>query len=154
VKAPHHRNRFRKVEALGSADPAKRVAVSSQHPVRAATYRTHLLRWYCYQREKVNSRRPVSLKLSGSKHLVAMSDTAACLALGGFSETGTVSEFFILPVVHLEVVSCALSRTTNWLVNDVTIHYNSIGDSSHRPAVRRRLAYEEKTIKSCKGSGG
>ena len=42
------------------ADTAERVELSSQHPVRAATYRTHLLRWCGYQRETVNLRRSVS----------------------------------------------------------------------------------------------
>jgi hypothetical protein len=36
------------------ADPAERIDLSSQHPVRAASYRTHLLRWCGHQREKVN----------------------------------------------------------------------------------------------------
>jgi hypothetical protein len=40
------------------ADPAERVDLSSWHAVRAATYRSHLLRWCGYQRDKINRRRP------------------------------------------------------------------------------------------------
>ncbi|MEW5976252.1 MAG: sulfatase-like hydrolase/transferase [Acidobacteriota bacterium] len=42
------------------ADPGERVDLSSRHAVRAAAYRTHLLRWCGYQREKISSRRTVS----------------------------------------------------------------------------------------------
>jgi arylsulfatase A-like enzyme len=42
------------------ADPGERVDLSSQNAVRAATYRTHLLRWCGYQRERINNRRSVS----------------------------------------------------------------------------------------------
>jgi lipoteichoic acid synthase len=42
------------------ADPAERVDLSSQHAVRAATYRSHLLRWCGYQRDKINRRRSIS----------------------------------------------------------------------------------------------
>ena len=39
------------------ADPAERFDLSGQEPALVATYRSHLLRWCGYQREKVTSRR-------------------------------------------------------------------------------------------------
>ena len=38
-------------------DPAERFNLSGQEPALVATYRSHLLRWCGYQREKVTSRR-------------------------------------------------------------------------------------------------